>query len=89
MGTPSLGAGRWGQFDLAGDVWEWTLDWAASTFVDPSVDGAYLQSGGSYGRGIRGGVYSYSKETLLATDGSGETPWHNDGGLGFRCARTP
>ena len=26
VGTPVLGAGRWGQLDLTGDVDEWTLD---------------------------------------------------------------
>jgi formylglycine-generating enzyme required for sulfatase activity len=27
VGTATMGAGRWGQFDLAGELWEWNLDW--------------------------------------------------------------
>jgi formylglycine-generating enzyme required for sulfatase activity len=27
VGFASLGAGRWGQLDLVGEVWEWNLDW--------------------------------------------------------------
>src|SRR5208283_3361813 len=26
VGTAALGAARWGQLDLIGDLWEWTLD---------------------------------------------------------------
>ena len=34
VGTPTLGAGRWGQLDMAGEDFEWNLDWYA-TYVDP------------------------------------------------------
>ncbi len=30
VGTAFLGAGLWGQLDLAGEVWEWNLDWYAT-----------------------------------------------------------
>jgi sulfatase modifying factor 1 len=30
VGTTKLGAGRWGQLDLAGNVEEWTSDWAGT-----------------------------------------------------------
>ena len=42
VGTATLGAGLWGQLDLAGNVWEWNLDWYATHYVDPCTDCANL-----------------------------------------------
>jgi len=51
-GTATLGAGRWGQLDLAGEVYEWNLDWR-SAYADPCTDCAYLTP--TSNRVIRGG----------------------------------
>jgi formylglycine-generating enzyme required for sulfatase activity len=85
VGTAALGAGRWGQLDLAGDSWEWTLDWGAP-YVDPSVDGAYLQPGSSSRKAIVGGTWSYP---LLPPSTIFSDPPLSQGGEGFRCARAP
>ena len=37
VGTAANGAGRWGQLDLAGQIWEWNLDWK-QTYVNPCMD---------------------------------------------------
>ena len=37
VGTATSGAGRWGQLDLAGEIWEWNLDWK-QTYVNPCTD---------------------------------------------------
>jgi hypothetical protein len=50
-----MGAGYWGQFDLAGEVWEWNLDWYAP-YVDPCIDCAYLPTTAP-SRVIRGGYF--------------------------------
>jgi sulfatase modifying factor 1 len=50
VGTPLAGAGRWGQLDLGGNVWEWNLDrpnvalesCGFSCYVNPCADCAYL-----------------------------------------------
>jgi hypothetical protein len=42
VGYASLGAGLWGQFDLSGDVYEWTLDWYVSSYFDPCTDCAVV-----------------------------------------------
>jgi formylglycine-generating enzyme required for sulfatase activity len=41
VGTATLGAGLWGQLDLAGDVLQWNLDWYAPSYADPCVDCTY------------------------------------------------
>jgi formylglycine-generating enzyme len=92
VGTPALGAGRWGQLDLLGDVDEWALDWAAP-YVDPCTDCAYLSETPA-GWVVRGGSFSpdsvllsppaRSNAVVSSAQTSYRTPY-----IGFRCARTP
>jgi formylglycine-generating enzyme required for sulfatase activity len=92
VGTPALGAGRWGQLDLLGELDEWTVDWAAG-YVDPCVDCAYLTPT-PYGWVVRGGSYS-PDSTLLSPPArsnavvSSPQQSYRAPYIGFRCARTP
>jgi formylglycine-generating enzyme len=86
VGTATLGVGRWGQLDLAGNVNEWTVDWFAP-YVTPCVDCAYLTQGIG-GRMVRGG--DFINGSLLANSRSlALPPTDRDEGVGFRCARSP
>jgi sulfatase modifying factor 1 len=105
VGTAALGAGRWGQLDLAGEVWEWALDWAASPygyeFGDPfpasSVsDFVNLQPswpGSVPGRIVRGADFTLglvNGRSPLSPGYSGlGVPTDRGAVFGFRCARTP
>jgi formylglycine-generating enzyme len=42
VGTASMGAGLWGQLDLAGNVDQWTLDWYGTAYVGSATDSAVL-----------------------------------------------
>lgn len=86
VGYASLGAARWGQLDLAGEVFEWNLDWDAG-YVDPCTDCAYLAPA-PY-RIVRGGCFEFGASSLLASARSGTSPVTRDFDFGFRCARTP
>jgi sulfatase modifying factor 1 len=96
VGTAALGAGPWGQLDLEGNVSQWNLDWYVNgSYVNPSTDGAYLTpvspqvpSGVSL-RVVRGFNFYYTASNLLPTLRGGSGPAGRDGGIGFRCARTP
>ena len=87
MGSASLGAGRWGQLDLSGNVYQWTLDWNVP--FTSCTDCANLSSG-TY-RMTRGGYFAsaayYLEPEYRPT--AGAPPTGRYGFLGFRCARAP
>lgn len=85
------GDGAWGQSDLGGNAWEWTLDWYAP-YIDPCEDCANLMASGS-NRVIRGGNFSHAESFMraanrgLTTDSNSE-PANRSRDVGFRCARS-
>jgi formylglycine-generating enzyme required for sulfatase activity len=86
VGTAQLGAGLWGQLDLAGSVLEWSLDEAPAPYALPCTDcGAFA---GSTSRSIGGGsaidAQVFLKALLIST-----SPDLRRNSIGFRCARTP
>ncbi|MFH0902030.1 MAG: SUMF1/EgtB/PvdO family nonheme iron enzyme [Pseudomonadota bacterium] len=84
----SKGDARWGQSDLAGSMWEWTLDWYNSTYPTPCVDCANLVP--AIYRSIRGGSFDYLGVDYLASSyRSYYTPAPRGSSFGGRCARTP
>ncbi len=86
VGTAPLGLGAWGQADLAGNVWQWDLDWYGA-YGNPCSDCANLVMGLS--RVIRGGNFSSDTSSLLPANRSDFTPIDRSSALGFRCARVP
>jgi formylglycine-generating enzyme required for sulfatase activity len=86
VGTATSGAGLWGQLDLAGNVWEWNLDWYA-TYVNPCADCANLAA--TTWRVGRGGDFYQVTSYLLSPYRGGIIPSYRNDSVGFRCARTP
>ena len=88
VGTATLGAGLWGQLDLAGNMFQWNLDsYDGYAYVDPCTDCVYLTPA-SY-RVYRGGGFSDYAVSLLPPGCFGNTPSLRGYISGFRCARTP
>ena len=89
VGTAALGAGRWGQLDLMGDVVQWNIDWYASPYVDPCIDcGDFtVPRGGS--RVLRGASFSASATSSPVATRDYSAPLTQSGFFGVRCARTP
>ncbi len=92
VGTATLGVGLYGQLDLAGEVWQWELDWQAASYGNPCVDCANL-SGGEYIM-MRGGYYSAFSALIQSEPEQSDFPesrneYYWGGSHGFRCARTP
>jgi formylglycine-generating enzyme required for sulfatase activity len=88
VGSKPLGEGRYGQLDLAGEMWEWVLDWNAPYPTTPQSDYAVvIDTANGNRRGLRGGVWAGPPETLpTATRFYDEPNSHRDYS-GFRCAR--
>jgi formylglycine-generating enzyme required for sulfatase activity len=86
VGTAKLGAGLWGQLDLAGNVFGWTLDGYA-TYADPCTDCADLTS--TAGRAFRGGWFYDGALYLVPSYRGTSPPTFRSGSLGFRCSRSP
>jgi sulfatase modifying factor 1 len=92
VGAAALGAGLWGQLDLAGNVHEWVMD-DELDYVSPCVDCACLSSMPSH-KVARGGQYDSPAANLVPSNrdayGNALGPpiarWVD---IGFRCARTP
>lgn len=84
VGTAGLGAGAWGQLDLAGELFEWNQDWNAD-YVDPWTDCANLSPASN--RAARGGLFNITSMFFLRRNAA--PPTMRDYGFGFRCARTP
>jgi len=95
VGSTAKGVGRYGQFDLIGNVWEWNVDRFAN-YVNPCQDCAYLSGNTSNrvlpGAGFHTGanlgsslMYSYNR-TSVSYDAD---TYRGDYAVGLRCARSP
>jgi formylglycine-generating enzyme required for sulfatase activity len=94
VGYTILGAGLWGQLDLAGNVSEWTLDWSKVPdteflYTDPWTDCVNLYSAQPYFRVFRGGSFQNVQSFLLSASRMSDTPALGFTDVGVRCARTP
>jgi len=90
VGSWPDGDGDWGQSDLAGNVYEWVLDWYATPYMTPCNDCADLTV--TSARVMRGGSFYVDETRERAAERLNYyagTPTDRDGDLGVRCARAP
>jgi formylglycine-generating enzyme required for sulfatase activity len=88
VGTAPLGNGKWGQSDLTGSVFEYTLEEDIQEFINPCVDCASTALS-SRGRDIRGGscIANINQMPVSGEIRTPESVVHTD--VGVRCARPP
>jgi formylglycine-generating enzyme required for sulfatase activity len=83
--TSPKGDGKWGQADLAGNVWEWTLDWYQTPYNNSCDNCANLTPGTE--RVFRGADFNHTALYLRGAYRYLGAPDSRDYYLGIRCAR--
>jgi formylglycine-generating enzyme required for sulfatase activity len=83
VGTAWLGVARWGQQDMVGELYQWTIDFYGA--YAPCTDCAYLTETST--RDSRGGVIYNPASTLGPWSRHRDDPSTRTFALGFRCAR--
>jgi formylglycine-generating enzyme len=85
VGNRGAGDGRWGHSDLAGNVWEWSLDWLHAEYQVPCENCAQLEAASF--RVLRGGGF-FGGPTYLRSGGRNNyLPGSRLYSVGARCAR--
>ncbi len=87
VGSLPMGIGAFGQYALAGNVAEWTLDAYDATYPAPCQDCAALSPTGQ--RVFRGGGWDRDKQFLYTSSRVPADPAGRFQDVGFRCARAP
>jgi formylglycine-generating enzyme required for sulfatase activity len=87
-GSKPAGRARWGQTEMAGNLWEWVLDWSQN-LANPCNDCAQFSA--TVQRVLRGGgFYDYGDPMYLRNSYRGYSfPYDRFRYIGFRCARAP
>jgi formylglycine-generating enzyme required for sulfatase activity len=81
-----VGDGKWGQSDLAGNVFEWNLDYYAP-YESPCSNCAYFTP--TSARVIRGGAFGNPASSEITSERNSDDPLSRTSSLGVRCARAP
>ncbi|MGD0523566.1 MAG: SUMF1/EgtB/PvdO family nonheme iron enzyme [Polyangiaceae bacterium] len=87
VGSAPMGAAAWGQLDMGGNIFEWTLDWYDAAWILPCDDCAQLVP--TPFRSTRGGNWWVYDVPMLANNRTWYTPITRDFKGGIRCARAP
>ena len=89
VGSTPAGAARFGQLDLAGSLWEWTLDAYAPYVATPCDNCADTSDEPTSVRVFRGGDFSYDDPSVLrAASRYAFNAAFPDQTRGLRCARS-
>ncbi len=86
VGSIAAGNGKYGQADLAGNVWEWTQDYYVSPYSITSCDNCADLTSTSW-RSVRGGSFYQPLANLLTSLRSLEGTTNRYFSIGARCAR--
>ena len=81
-------ANPFGLYDMVGDVWQWTEDCYADSYVNAPTDGSAAEAGDACRRVDRGGSWFYPAWLLRPATRERNPSGYRDAVMGFRLART-
>jgi formylglycine-generating enzyme len=84
VGSVSAGAGKWGQADLAGELWAWAFDWYKD-YTGPCYECVNLEN--SFVRVARGGSFTSVATSITSSYRTYYDPSTRNYSVGARCAR--
>lgn len=88
VGSRPSGDGRWGHADLAGNLWEWTMDWWRAELPAPCIDCVHRVDGDHDAQRVtRGGSYRAPEGDLRAANRDLSYATDRVNNIGARCAR--
>jgi len=83
----SFPANAFGLYDMAGNVWTWTLDCWDPSYEGAPIDGKPRLRDSCPQRVLRGGAFDHEQDTLRAASRGGYDASVRDRSIGFRIAR--
>jgi len=88
VGKYPAGASVYGVLDMAGNVWEWVMDWYDASYYasSPSLNPQGPSSGDT--RVLRGGAWDFNDVNARSADRYWYDPADSYDFIGFRCARS-
>jgi formylglycine-generating enzyme required for sulfatase activity len=87
VGSYPLGASPYGVMDMAGNVWEWVMDYYVHDYSGHLINLDPLTEGVVYKRIIKGGSFDYNSYTMRIAYNSDHNENERKISFGFRCMR--
>ncbi len=84
----SFAANRFGLFDMAGNIWQWTQDCYQDNYIQAPIDGTARRDGDCSFRVLRGGSWSHPPDTLRLFFRDKNSRDKRSDRVGFRIGRT-